>query len=311
MGGAYHIALGFDQNYLCPFYALADSLQALHGDGDLVVHAMVSGVSEADKEDIVRFLATRHNRIIFYEPDQALVDRFVLLNKWTGAVYYRLFLPLMVPPSVSRLLYLDTDIIAVRPLHDLFGQPLNGQAVGAVADNYVGTQPLIGITEEGEYFNSGVLLIDIPAWKKQLVTEKAIDYLNRYPDRIRFVDQCALNAVLQRQWYKMPGVFNAIYSRIPQEVPTRVLRSEFLPAQYLIHFTLNRPWEMLSKNPFNYLYRQHLKRTPYGQRRKVIIDFEWAKVPAWCRLRLIQWYVNQPLLSSLWRTIKGVVTSQS
>ena len=46
---------------------------------------------------------------------------------------------------------------------------IDNYVIGAIYDNYVKTQELIGITEEGQYFNSGVLLIDVKKWIEQNV----------------------------------------------------------------------------------------------------------------------------------------------
>jgi lipopolysaccharide biosynthesis glycosyltransferase len=92
---------------------------------------------------------------------------------------------------------------------------MNEFPVAAVYDNYVKSQPLLGIFDEGEYFNSGMLLIDVEKWREQNISEKVMEYLLKYPERIKFVDQCGLNAVLNGNWMKLPARFNRIFTYLP------------------------------------------------------------------------------------------------
>jgi lipopolysaccharide biosynthesis glycosyltransferase len=179
-----HLGIAFDQNYIRHFYALFTSILENNIDNNIYVHAIITGVGEKEKKDIEKFATENQAVIHFYEIDETYVKRFVLTNKWSSAVYYRLFFPLLVSENVSRILYLDTDIIVNGDLHELFIADLGKYPVGAVYDNWVKTAPQLGIHDEGEYFNSGVLLINVPEWKKQGVSEKAFAYLEKYPERI-------------------------------------------------------------------------------------------------------------------------------
>jgi lipopolysaccharide biosynthesis glycosyltransferase len=185
-----HIAVAFDQNYLNQFYALSTSLFFNNKSCTIHLHTIATGITEVERSAIVAYVKKHGADISFYIIDQVQVSKFVLTNQWTSAVYYRLFFPLLVPTTVSRLLYLDSDTVAVGDVSELYAVNLDGYPVGCVYDNYVKHQPLIGISE-GEYFNSGVLVIDIERWKFLRISERAIDYLQKFPERILYVDQCA------------------------------------------------------------------------------------------------------------------------
>jgi lipopolysaccharide biosynthesis glycosyltransferase len=190
----------------------------------------------------------------------------------------------------------------VGKLSELLEQPLDGYPVGAVYDNYVKVQPLIGINEENQYFNSGVLLIDIFLWNELKISEKCFEYLGKHPERIKYVDQCALNAVLKGNWKHLDIRFNCMYSYIPLESSEKVKR-EFLNDKVILHFTLQRPWTYLCKNPYRSLYRKYLKKAPGGHTAKAI-DFTWKQVPAAIKIRFNEWYWNSSLFQKIWRSIK-------
>ena len=297
-----HLAIAFDRNYLRPFYALLESMFA-HNNGESIhIHAIATEVDDKAIKAIEQYVAARAGKITFYQIADERVKHFVTMSTWTKAVYYRLYFPLLVPPTVKRLLYLDTDTVVVSNLSALFNASLDGKPVGAVDDNYVSVQPLIGISTPGEYFNSGVLLIDMDLWRTQQVSERTMEYLLNYPERIQFVDQCGLNAVLHRNWRKLDDGFNFIYSKVPGDMPRKTLK-RMLPQLTIIHFTLDRPWTFLCKNPFRYLYLDYLKQSGLytGQ---AIDDFEWRKLPAWVRIRMNEFYGDQPWLQYMWRRFK-------
>jgi len=297
------LAIAFDQNYIAPFYALITSIFENNRGNKLTIHAIVSGLSEENKSNISNYAIKNSSEINFYTIDEQTVSQYVLTSTWTSAVYYRLYFPLMVPDSVNRLLYLDTDTIVVNNLAPLYATDLELYPVGAIYDTWVKTAPHLGITEEGQYFNSGVLLIDIQQWKTQQVSEKAFAFLSAHPEKIKFVDQDALNAVLINNWKKLESKYNLMYSSIPEGMSKKEMNA-FILDKVIIHFTLQRPWYLLCKNRLRELYFYYLQKSPVKQKKK-ITDFEWQKIPDLLKIRLIEFYYDSPGLQNAWKRLKA------
>jgi lipopolysaccharide biosynthesis glycosyltransferase len=300
-----NLAIAFDEKYILPFYALTTSVLTHHANTIIHIHSIVNGLSAEQKQEIQDYLSPRAS-ITFYHVNSEMVSLFVVKDKWTSAVYYRLFFPSLVPPSVKRLLYLDTDTIVCKDLTPVFEMDLEHYPLGAVYDNYVKIQPLLGIHCEGEYFNSGVLLMDLDKWRAQKISEQAIAYLLKYPENIRFVDQCALNAVLKNNWKKMPYQCNFMYSLIPEGLSKKELLG-FSKDVYLVHFTLQRPWNMLCRNRFRDLYFFYLAKSGKSPGFIPYTDFALKKIPGWARIRLTEFYFDSKLLRKLWRFIKSKI----
>jgi lipopolysaccharide biosynthesis glycosyltransferase len=297
-----HIAVAFDQNYTSQFYALLASIFNSNKNILFHFHCVATGIDSKARRAAEQYALKKNCQLFFYEVDAKTVSNLLTKDAWTHAVYYRLFFPFLVPPGVSRLLYLDADTVVVGNLAELYFQPFAGFPVAAVYDNYVKKQPLVGIENEGCYFNSGVLLIDTELWKKQRVTERAIEYLEMYPDRILFVDQCALNAVLKDNWKILDYRFNVLYSYVPIGLSLTETK-EFLRDKVVIHFTLERPWKFICKSRLRYLYHQFLSMSPLGKQR-AYEDFNLSAVPQWFQIRLIEFYLDNRLLQFLWKFLK-------
>lgn len=301
--GCIHIGIGFDKNYLNQFYALMTSLIENHSGGQLEIHAITEGISAAEKNEISLVIGKSGNTISFYEVDPSLVRQFVLSSQWTSVVYYRLFFPGLIPKSIKRLIYLDCDTLVINSLLPLYSTNLDNYPIGAVYDNYVKTQPYLDIVNEGEYFNSGVLVIDIEKWNEQEISEKAFRYLAEYPEKILFVDQCALNAVLRNNWKKLNSRFNLMYSVLPEGAGKNEL-SELLDDGVIVHFTLQRPWNMLCTNRLRQLYFYYLRRSGVKTSGwRGYSDFEIAKLPRWLKIRLREFYFDSPFVQKIWRLI--------
>ncbi len=144
------------------------------------------------------------------------------LSRYVGhvsaAMYLRLELPYLVPPDVQRLIYLDCDVLCTTSVAALARCDLSGKAVGAVRDAFtrrLGDSPgtmagLIGsaLDPQAHYFNSGVLVVDLPAWRSAGITERCLAYVHEHTDHLRFPDQDALNFVLYDNWHRLPKEWN-------------------------------------------------------------------------------------------------------
>jgi lipopolysaccharide biosynthesis glycosyltransferase len=299
-----HIGIAFDQNYVLPFYALLNSILANNADFKINFHFIVSGIGEKEKTTIKDRIVRSGSAVEFYDPDLVQLKNLVLSGSWTSSVYYRLLFPLLIAEEVNTFLYLDCDIIVLKSLGELYNADLSEYPVAAVSDSYVPTQPLIGITEPGGYFNSGVLLIDVKKWNEQQISQKTLAYLEAFPERIKFVDQCGLNAVLKNNWAKLSIRFNLLFSSIPSDISARELKI-FLRDKVVIHFTLQRPWNMLCRNRlrnlyFHYLRRSHRVRFSF----LAYADFSFKKLPEWFKIRIVEFYIDTPILRKVRQLMK-------
>lgn len=131
-------------------------------------------------------------------------------------MYLRLFLPDLVPQRVQRLLYLDSDVLVNGDLGPLWELPLGDAPLAAVRDGlarsmgYEGGIPGAGsgIRADAPYFNSGVMMMNLPVWRRLNVTERCLEYLIEHQDHLRFPDQDALNLVCYDQWLRLKSIWN-------------------------------------------------------------------------------------------------------
>ena len=175
------------------------------------------------------------------------------------ASYYRLLMPALLPSEIDRYLYLDADLVVEKDLTELFHTDLGQAPAAAVVDASHPTRRLLGMRTTSRYFNAGVLLINRPVWRKQRVTERALDLISRNPDQLTFHDQDTLNVLFDGTWLELPPHWNqqtgfweqsASQLKLDRAAHSRLLRD---PA--IIHFTgRSKPWHFTNDHPLGHRY---------------------------------------------------------
>ncbi len=97
-------------------------------------------------------------------------------------------------PMPDRLLYLDTDTVACRDIGELYDIPLDGKHVVGVRD-YYGSKLI-----SPRYMNSGVMLWDLAAMRRDGVLERARTLCCKR--RMLLPDQSALNKYARKKLVK-------------------------------------------------------------------------------------------------------------
>lgn len=191
------------------------------------------------------------------------------------STYYRCFITDILPRTLSKVLYLDCDLIVHGSIRELWETDLQGYAVGVVEDMWSGKPEhysRLDYPEEFSYFNAGVMLVNMDYWREHHIGEQVAEYINRYPERLLYNDQDALNAVLYKQrlfipfrWNMQDGFFRKKRKLRPVSVPA--LEKEMGQAA-IIHFTGGKkPWNDKCVHPYKKTYFRYLDMTRWkGER---------------------------------------------
>ncbi|WP_103349976.1 glycosyltransferase family 8 protein [Amycolatopsis sp. CA-128772] len=211
------IVCAVDDNFELPARVALHSLAAAHEDclGDLRVVLLYDTLS-ADARTRIRTHGDRLGLKLELVESPPVDPRLPVLRRYTAAIYLRLNVHHVLADE-SRVLYLDSDLVVLQDLRELLTLPMDGHAIGAVRDSARptmsrgGALPSWGEREfpaDREYFNSGVLLLDLDACRSTGVLDRASDILLRQPDMARFPDQDALNWAAADHWLRLDRKWN-------------------------------------------------------------------------------------------------------
>jgi lipopolysaccharide biosynthesis glycosyltransferase len=289
-----HLAVAFDRGYLNPFYALTSSIFFNNDQSSFFFHCIAPDLSQNEKDEIKVFIETNQGMIQFYDVDPGSVSDLIVRSQWSVAVYYRIFFPLMIDKSIDRLLYLDCDTLVVGSLAELYNIDLAGFPVAAVRDLHVRSEAYTHLHQDPDYFNSGMMLVDVNRWNALQVSQRTFGVLRDTPEEIFYVDQDALNHVLRGQCLLIPERYNFTFTYFAGDATFANVIQKTRDA-VILHFNLTRPWHFLCRNRLRELYRFYLRLSP-RKKEKVIIDFSWDKIPRYLRIRATEYYLDSPLL---------------
>lgn len=188
------------------------------------------------------------------------------------SVWFRVLLPDLMPDA-DKVLYLDSDMIVTDDLRPLWSVELEDHLLAAVTNPFYPFMPPYprlkwGIEQPGDYFNSGVLLMNLRRMREEATAAKLREFA-RIHTSCAYPDQDALNVVCKGRWLHLHPRWNAqstFFELKPEELPVppeQVAEAVQRPA--VIHFIGPfKPWQYLCRHPRRELYFEHARQTPWG-----------------------------------------------
>lgn len=118
-----------------------------------------------------------------------------------------------VLPQLDKVLYLDTDVLVLHDLSNLYQTDVSQVYLAAVKDPswfFENSHVLeLGLEERGFYFNSGVMLMNLKKFREGGLLQKLEDFTNN--NFRTYMDQDALNVVVGNEVSLLPFEDNAMY----------------------------------------------------------------------------------------------------
>jgi lipopolysaccharide biosynthesis glycosyltransferase len=216
--------------------------------------------------------------IAFHVVPAEAVAGFPSQHRFTPAMWYRLFLPELLP-DVDRVLYLDADTLAMGPLAELWGTDLEGHWVAAVTNVFepwsVGRPKELGLAGPEAYFNSGVLLFNLAEMRRDDRGEALRELVRARGDELLWPDQDALNLVLGERRLALHPRWNCMNSVLAFDAAREVFGAEAAAEARehpgIRHFEgpdANKPWHLLCEAPGREAYFEHRRATPWPRVRR-------------------------------------------
>ena len=163
-------------------------------------------------------IADRYGKRVTFLNAKAVTDvvkrEFPDLKGWRGSMApnAKCFVEQIFPDYVERLLFIDADTIVAGSVAELKTIDMNGSALGVVPVN-LGVDKIrkgkFKLANGNQiYFNSGVLLFNLPVWRRENCHQMIIDMLNKKID-LDWPDQNLLNnAIPERLIKTLPLKYN-------------------------------------------------------------------------------------------------------
>lgn len=149
---------------------------------------------------------------------------------------------------------MDCDLICRTSLYDLYMMPFGKYYVLGVEDILV--EDNVQRLNLEKYINSGVMLINLSAWRAENIEEKFINYMHECVDKILYHDQDVLNSVLATSIDYIDSKWNAQTSSYISYV--QGLQNSIGLKSNIVHFISDRkPWKNNSNSPFEFEFTKY------------------------------------------------------
>ncbi len=264
------VFLASDDNY-APFVATTAFSILKHTKSQIQFFIIDDGISLENKKLIQISLKKFDNYTIEFIPFPDFPGHSnILKHSYYNKIAFARFLIPNLKPNLIKAIYLDVDIIVRSDITKLFMQSLDNYAIGAVPEDFQPyPYPGIGMLKKdcpeykylSDYFNDGVLLIDVQEFIRNNYTEKLIETTAKYIDIAPFADQCILNILFENNYKKLDYSMN--YMPMLSKFYKNHLQKDFRKIQHnamIYHYTnqycLEAPlfsrdfWNIAKKLPF-------------------------------------------------------------
>ena len=252
------IALASNERYFPGLYcAVASALGHLCSERQVDLKVLDGGISRTSRDTLSRLIKRvgERVRLEFVTVDPSVFGRATLGPGQSHMTYCRILLPQLL--DVTRVIYLDCDVLVFRDLSELFGLELPpGKVLAAVPDSETLSlaedsrmvAKAIKLPAEGTYFNCGVMLMNHDELRAQLFFERATEFLNTRRGAYRFWDQSAINFLLHGQIHELPECWNRASWRFDAQQNNEL--------DCVLHYTTSAPWLGGTRGPAQVLFQR-------------------------------------------------------
>lgn len=274
-----HIAFITDNDYVIPTcVAISSIIESKLPKTQLFIHIVCASLSQENCSVFDSFSSDTVTVEIILQD----ADRFFTLHKVVKCVASRAaLLKFVLPelfPDLSKLLYLDGDILVKGDLTELYQTELQNNYAACVLNSftfYRRHHPFEDTVEN--YFNSGVMLLNLQLMRKNNITEQLIEA--KQNTKSYLMDQVVLNTVFDKRILLLPFRYNYQILSLPgtkDNIELKILNNHFgtkykktadlLTDAVIIHFaSRSKPWNTPSTPLFDEWYLTYMRSPVYGK----------------------------------------------
>lgn len=269
-----HLACAADEKYLPHCAAMLHSVFSTTGGAGIIVH--FTHFPEFSREHLSALSNFVHDAGAEFDPicvDYETLAKLPSTAALPSVVWQRVLLPELLP-NLDKVLYLDSDLIALGSVEPLWDLTISSSYIAAVSNpmhkEMADWPQRIGLPEPAAYFNSGVMLMNLALLRDHSCPERIIRHAVEHPELVHWGDQCAMNAVLHSRRHALHPKWNMMNNFVTygrgEGLFDQVTLAEALADPLIVHFEgvpESKPWHYRSDHPYRESYRAHRRQTPW------------------------------------------------
>ena len=265
-----NILVTLDRNYLPQLRVLLTSLYINHPGQQFDIYLLHSNIPEEDTESLAKSLERFGYGLIPVKASDDIFEGAQISDRYPKEMYYRLLAAQYLPKDMDRILYLDPDILVINPLYELWNTDLSQHMFAAASHtsitNIANDVNQIRLNMDNDYYNSGVLLMNLEACRRGIVPKDVFDYVGAHSGELFLPDQDVLNALYGEHILPVDDI---IWNYDARKYTSYMMRSagkadvEWVMAHTsVMHYCgREKPWKPNYVRRFGSIYRHYMSLT--------------------------------------------------
>lgn len=264
------LLVSLDGNYLPQLRVMLYSVNLNNPGVHFRVFLLHRGFSTELLSSLSRQLEVLDMELRAVRVDERLFESAPVMKQYPQEMYYRLLAAQLLPEDMDRVLYLDPDILVINPLTPLWRLDMGGKLFAAAA--HTGMTELannvnrLRLGTERDYFNSGVLLIDLARCRAEVKPEEIFSYVSEHAEELLLPDQDILNALYSSRILELD---DALWNYDARNFKNYLMRSNgaadmewVIENTAVLHFCGRaKPWKPHYRHRFGMLYLHYEQLT--------------------------------------------------
>ena len=188
-----------NRSYLHPLAVMLKSVVQQPPGRDIRVFVLHRSLVPADLDRVARAVDAPDLELVGIRADDRLFAGAPTTGRYPCEIYDRIFAARYLPKDLDRVLYLDPDLVAIRPLDELWATPMGDCFFAAASHVNRSLEKFNALRLQsrtpGPYINSGVLLMNLERLRREQELQPVLDYVEEHRSALLLPDQDIISAL--------------------------------------------------------------------------------------------------------------------
>ncbi len=262
------ILVTLDDGYMPQLRVMLTSLYISNPNLACRIYLLHSGIMENHLHELMLSLKHIGYQLFPINIDEGLFENAPVTKQYPKEMYYRLLAAQILPEELNKILYLDPDVLVINSLRPLWELDMKDSLFAAAS--HTGKTELanninkLRLGTDQKYYNSGVLLINLPLCRSEIVPEEIFSFVGEHTSDLLLPDQDILNAMYGSRiqeiddflWNYDARNYNNYFVRSAGEANLEWVMKNTA----IIHFCGRaKPWKPHYTHRFGILYRHYMQ----------------------------------------------------
>lgn len=257
-----NILVTLNSSYINPLKVMFKSLFISNSEVDFTIYLMHSSLSKEEVAMLENFVQTEGNTLVEIPIHDHYFADAPILKHYSKEMYYRLLAHKFLPNDVEKILYLDPDILVINKLNSLYNMDISEYLYAAAYHDRAKVNELNKIRfkeyEVENYYNSGVLLMNVTKQRKEMKEQEIFDFVNENKKKLILPDQDIINGLYSKEIKNIDEVkynFDARFY-LYYKITNKIDMDYIIENTAIIHFCgKKKPWLKNYTGKFHSLYK--------------------------------------------------------